>query len=80
MRFVPAIVAAGLVAVDDLLVGHAWQMYSEIPYIPLLLCALPGAAAGSGHSAAGTLCLGWSEHGGGHAVPSATALLPLAVP
>jgi 4-amino-4-deoxy-L-arabinose transferase-like glycosyltransferase len=40
LRRIPALAAAGVVAFDDLLVGHAWQMYAEILYTPLLLAAL----------------------------------------
>ncbi len=37
---IPALVAAGIVAVDDLLVDQARYMYAEIVYTPLLLVAL----------------------------------------
>ncbi len=37
---IPALVAAGIVAVDDLLIDHARYMYAEIVYTPLLLVAL----------------------------------------
>jgi len=77
---VPAIVAAGMVAIDDLLVGHAWQIYSEILYTPLLVAALlvllrALQTARLGHFA-------WA--GASMAVVTlcrpTTALLPLAVP
>ena len=37
---IPALVAAGLVAIDDALIEHARFIYSEIVYTPLLLVAL----------------------------------------
>jgi len=37
---IPALVAAGIVAVDDLLIDHARYIYAEILYTPLLLVAL----------------------------------------
>jgi Dolichyl-phosphate-mannose-protein mannosyltransferase len=37
---IPALVAAGIVAFDDLLIDHARYIYAEILYTPLLLVAL----------------------------------------
>jgi 4-amino-4-deoxy-L-arabinose transferase-like glycosyltransferase len=37
---IPALVAAGIVAVDDLLIDHSRYIYAEILYTPLLLVAL----------------------------------------
>jgi predicted membrane-bound mannosyltransferase len=37
---IPALVAAGIVAVDDLLIDQARYMYAEVVYTPLLLVAL----------------------------------------
>jgi 4-amino-4-deoxy-L-arabinose transferase-like glycosyltransferase len=37
---IPALVAAGIIAVDDLLIDQARYMYAEIVYTPLLLVAL----------------------------------------
>jgi 4-amino-4-deoxy-L-arabinose transferase-like glycosyltransferase len=37
---IPALVAAGIIAVDDLLIDHARYMYAEIVYTPLLLVAV----------------------------------------
>jgi hypothetical protein len=37
---VPALVAAGIVALDDLLIDHTRQIYTEILYTPLLLVVL----------------------------------------
>jgi 4-amino-4-deoxy-L-arabinose transferase-like glycosyltransferase len=37
---IPALGAAGIVVLDDLLIEHAWQIYTEILYTPLLLVAL----------------------------------------
>jgi len=37
---IPALVAAGIVALNDALIAHAGQIYTEILYTPLLLVAL----------------------------------------
>lgn len=37
---IPALVAAGIVACDALLIAHSQQLFSEIVYTPLLLVAL----------------------------------------
>jgi 4-amino-4-deoxy-L-arabinose transferase-like glycosyltransferase len=39
-RVIAALVAAGIVAVDDLLIDHARYIYAEVLYTPLLLVAL----------------------------------------
>ena len=77
---IPALVAAGLVAFDDLLIDHARYIYAEVLYTPLLLVALlallwalqaprPWRFAGAGASMAlVTLCRPTS------------ALLPLILP
>src|SRR5215471_7070192 len=68
MATTPALLAAGMVAFDDLLIGQAAQIYSEILYTPLLVGALllllwalqaarPGCFAWAGASmAVVTLC------------------------
>jgi 4-amino-4-deoxy-L-arabinose transferase-like glycosyltransferase len=40
MGSIPALMAAGIVALNDLLIGQAWQLYTEILYTPLLLVAV----------------------------------------
>src|SRR4030095_16633002 len=37
---IPALVAAGIVVLDDALIDQAWQIYTEILYTPLLLVVL----------------------------------------
>jgi predicted membrane-bound mannosyltransferase len=39
-RIIPALVAAGIIAVDDSLIDHARYIYAEVVYTPLLLLAL----------------------------------------
>ncbi len=76
----PALLAAGMVAFDDLLIGQTAQIYSEVLYTPLLLGALllllwalrtarPGSFAWAGASmAVVTLCR------------PTTGLIPLVLP
>src|SRR5215471_3469707 len=80
MATTPALLAAGMVAFDDLLIGQAAQIYSEILYTPLLVGALllllwalqaarPGCFAWAGASmAVVTLCR------------PTTGLIPLVLP